>query len=323
MRFLIFILLVLPLAIFAQQTDFNYPKDTSFNVESAFRKIEKQFPHARVVNEFSNPAIQEKRKVVYYWLGKRALHMDIFYPKVAKMEPVPGVLLIHGGGWASGTKAHLVPMAQKLAEAGFVAATVEYRLSPEALYPAGVVDLKTALKWLKLNAGEFGLDTAKVATLGTSAGATLASLLGTTAGNTNFAAHPLQQEANDKVHAVINIDGVVDFTDPNESGKDENPEKPSAGARWFGATYKENPGLWIEASPISYVGKNTPPTIFINSALPRFHAGREFYLAELNKFEIYNEVHTIGHTPHPFWLCHPWFDETVPYIVTFLHKVFD
>jgi len=322
MRFLFVFLLVLPFVGFSQESSVDFPRDTTFNVKSTAQKIAKDFPQAVAVEEFKIPGINEKRNLVYHSFGDRKLHIDVFYPKLKKGKTVPGVLLIHGGGWASGTKSHLVPMAQKLAVAGYVAAAVEYRLSPEAKYPAGMIDLKTAIKWLKINASDFGLDTTKIATLGTSSGATQASLLGTTGGNPIYPSHPVSKPVSDKVQAIVNIDGILDFTDPNESAKDDNPDKPSAGARWFGYTYKQKPELWVEASPLTYVSKDTPPTIFVNSCLPRFHAGREKYLEVLNQYDIYNEVHTIDNTPHPFWLFHPWFDEVVPYVVSFLDKVF-
>jgi pectinesterase len=123
------------------------------------------------------------------------------------------------------------------------------------------------------------------------------------------------------VQAVVDIDGVLDFTDPAESAKDSIPQKPSAGKSWFGASFKENPALWREASPINYVDKNTPPILFVNSSLPRYHAGRDEAIERLKKLGIYSEVHTIPDTPHPFWLFHPWFDEACGYIVTFLDKI--
>jgi hypothetical protein len=122
------------------------------------------------------------------------------------------------------------------------------------------------------------------------------------------------------VQAVVDIDGILDFTDPAESGKDTIPQKPSAGKYWIGASYRENPELWREASPINYINNNTAPMLFINSALPRFHAGRDSVVAMMAKRGIYTEVHTIADTPHPFWFFHPWFDEALGYIVPFLDK---
>ncbi len=298
------------------------PRDTSFTVWSAAQKIKKDFPQAVVVKEFQNKNVAEKRDVVYYSLGKRDLHADLFYPKQTINKKLPGVILIHGGGWASGTKSHLIPMAQKLAENGFFAAAVESRLSPEAKYPAGITDLKTAIKWFKINARKYNIDTTKIAVLGTSSGATLATLLGTTGGDQRFSSHPVIGNVSDKVQAIINIDGILDFTDPAESGKDSDPTKPSAAARWFGFTYQQNPKLWIEGSPLTYVNRNTPPTLFINSALPRFHAGRDQYLKVLKANNIYSETYTIQETPHPFWLFYPWFNETYSKIISFLTTVF-
>jgi len=73
--------------------------------------------------------------------------------------------------------------------------------------------------------------------------------------------------------------------------------------------------LWKEASAINYVSDKTVPIIFINSSLPRFHAGHDEAIKKLTKLNIYTEVHTIPNTPHPFWLFHPWFNEASNYII--------
>ncbi len=320
MKSFLFLLFSIPLTIFGQ-SNFDFPRDTTFSVRSAYEGIKNEFPQARPVMEFSDDKITSEKDVIYYSFGSRNLHADIFYPSKKTNKKIPAVLLIHGGGWASGNKSHLVPMAQKLAENGYFAATAEHRLSPEAKYPAAVYDLKTAVKWIKNNAEKYNIDTSKIAVLGCSSGATLASLVGTTGQNPKFQAHPNTGNFSDKVQAIVNIDGIVDFTDPSESAKDPDPDKPtSAGARWFGVTYQRNPDIWVEASPLSYVNENTPPTLYINSALPRFHAGREQFLNVLEENSTYFEIHTIENTPHPFWLFHPWFEKTWPIVVKFLNK---
>jgi pectinesterase len=91
---------------------------------------------------------------------------------------------------------------------------------------------------------------------------------------------------------------------------------------WLGGTYDQKPEAWLEASALTHVGAHTPPLLFINSALPRFHAGRDDMIKVLDSLKIYSEVHTIPDTPHPFWLFHPWFEPTVNYVVAFLNKVF-
>lgn len=300
------------------------PKDTSFTPYQAWIQIKREFPQAIIVKPQLPEGVIAEKEIIYASLpdtpyGKRNLHLDLFRPD--KTGRYPALILVFGGGWRSGNKSMQVPMAQKIAAKGFVTATVEYRLSPEAIYPAAVYDIKAAIRFLRANADKYNIDPDKIAITGSSAGGQLAALIGSTAGLLKFEGNEGNPGISTAIQAIIDMDGILDFTDPNESAKDDDPSRKSAGAWWFGATFKEAPGLWIEASPIQYIGKNTPPMLFINSALPRFHAGRDSAITILNKYNIYSEVHTIPNTPHPFWLFHPWFGPTVDYMVAFLDKI--
>lgn len=300
------------------------PRDTSFTTYQALIKIRKEFPQAQIVYPDLPENLKVIRNVVYATLkgtpsGKRTLHLDIFRP--VKPGKYPALLLIHGGGWRSGNRSMDIPMAQKIAAHGYVTAVVEYRLSMEALYPAAVYDIKSAIRFLRAKAAKFHIDPEKIAIAGTSAGGQLAALAGATADLPLFEGKEGITGISSAVQAVIDIDGVLDFDTPDEKGKDETAAKRSAGALWFGATFRENPDKWREASPIHYVGENTPPMLFINSALPRFHYGRDSVMTILRKNGIYSEIHTIENTPHPFWLFHPWFEQTVEYMVSFLDKM--
>lgn len=310
--------------LFSQpENGFVFPRDTSFTPYQAWIKIQKDFPEARIVKPQLPAGVQSESDVVYATLpntpyGKRELHFDLFSPEKPGKYPV--LLLIHGGGWRSGNKSMDIPLAQQIAAKDYVTAAVEHRLSPEALYPAAVYDVKAAVRFLRVNARKYNIDPDKIAIMGSSAGGQLAALVGMTANVKKFEGDEGNNGVSAKVQAIIDMDGILDFTDPNESAKDTDPTRRSAGAYWFGATYKEAPEKWIEASPIQYVGKNTPPMLFINSALPRFHFGRDSVIAILNKHKIYTEVHTIENTPHPFWLFYPWFGPTVKYMTDFLDK---
>ena len=300
------------------------PRDTSFTPYSAWVGIKAKFPDAKIVIPQLPEDLTAENDVVYATLpntplGKRDLHLDLFRPK--KAGKYPALILIHGGGWRSGNKRMQVPMAQLIAAHGYVTACVEYRLSPEALYPAGVYDIKAAIRFLRANAKKYNIDPDRIAITGSSAGGQLSALIGATGEVKKFEGGEGNNTISSKVQAVIDMDGILDFTDPNESAKDSDPAKRSAGAYWFGATFKEAPEKWIEASAMTYVGKNTPPMLFVNSALPRFHAGRDSVITILKKNGIYTEVHTIEGTPHPFWLFHPWFEPTVQYMVAFLDKI--
>ena len=300
------------------------PCDTSYTPYQTWLKIKKEFPRAEIVKPLLAEGVKAEYEVVYTTIpatpfGIRDLHLDIFRPE--KKGIYPGLLLVHGGGWRSGNRTMQEPMAQQIANHGYVTVTVEYRLSPEALYPAAVYDLKAAIRFLRSNARRYHIDPTRIAITGSSAGGQLAALVGMTSNVKKFDGNEGDLKISTQIQAIIDMDGILDFTDPNESAKDIDPSKPSAGAWWFGATYKQAPEKWIEASPINYAGKNTPPMLFINSALPRFHAGRDNVIAILKTHQVYTEVHTFPNTPHPFWLFHPWFEPTVGYMVAFLDKI--
>ena len=300
------------------------PRDTSFTPYQAWISIQKGFPEATIVKPILPAGVSAQYDLVYTTLpdtpfGKRELHLDLFRPE--KKGIYPALILIHGGGWRSGNKSLENPIAMHIAAHGYVTACVEYRLSPEALYPAAVYDIKAAIRFLRSNSDKFGINSDRMALSGTSAGGQLASLIGMTSDLKKFEGNEGYNSVSSGVQAIIDIDGVLDFTDPNESAKDNNPARRSAGAYWFGATFKEAPEKWIEASPINYAGIHSPPILFINSSLPRFHAGRDSVIAILNSHHIYTEVHTISATPHPFWLFYPWFESTVEYMVAFLDKI--
>ncbi|MDP3149034.1 MAG: alpha/beta hydrolase [Ignavibacteria bacterium] len=318
------LLIICSTFLFAQNKELTnkIPGDTSFTIWGTNLKVTKQFPAASLVKFELDPRVVLHKDVVYKKEKGRTLHLDLFAPAEKRKKSSAAVLIIHGGGWRSGERSMEWPTAVKLAEHGYVAATVEYRLSPEAKYPTAIFDLKAAIKWLRANASQYNIDKNKIAVSGCSSGGELASFLGVTGDLLKFDEHKSNSKYSTSVQAVINIDGILDFTDPAESGKDSLPSKPSAGKAWFGSSFKEKPELWIEASPINYVNKRCPPILFINSSLSRFHAGRDVMIEKLNRLKIYSEVHTIENTPHPFWLFHPWFDETITCMLEFLDKTF-
>lgn len=298
----------------------NIPRDTSYTIWSTYLKNKKRYPDVRPVWPDLPKGVKAKNDLVYARLDSgRELHLNVYYPKGKKKQLLSGILMIHGGGWDSGLKDNLVPMAQQLAKAGYVTVAVEYRLSPEAPYPAGVCDLKAAVRWMRANATRFRIDTSRIACFGGSAGAHLASLLGATNGlslydgcNTSNSGH------SSDVQAVLNIDGILSFIHP-----DAEPEKggPSS-TKWLGSI-EENYERWKEASPMEYAGKNTPPFLFVNSSQPRFHAGRDDFIKILDQYGTYSEVHTLEGSPHAFWLLDPWFEPTLQISEAFLKKIFN
>jgi len=319
----LFVLIFAGVEVYAQTKPI--PRDTSYTPYSAWVKIKKHYPNVTRVYPHLPEGVKAENNIVYATLpntpyGKRDLHLDLFRPE--KPGDYPALVLVFGGGWRTGSKEAQVPMAQQIAAKGYVTAAIEYRLSPEALYPAAVYDIKAAIRYLRANADKYGIDPNKIAISGSSAGGQLAALVGMTSDVKKFEGDEGNNDVSSKVQAIIDMDGILDFTTPSESLGDNIPGKHSAGYYWFGATLKEARDKWVEASPMIYTGKDSPPILFINSAQPRFHAGRDSVISVLNTFNIYTEVHTIPNSVHSFWQVHPWFEETVGYMVDFLNRKF-
>src|SRR5690349_12193275 len=94
------------------------------------------------------------------------LEMDIVRPSAASAEPRPAVVMIHGGGFRAGNRQSYLNDAIKLAERGYVAATVSYRLAPRNQYPAPVHDVKAAVRFLRANAAKYGIDPERIGAMG-------------------------------------------------------------------------------------------------------------------------------------------------------------
>ena len=310
MKKIFFILLLISAATFAQS---NYSVDTSYSIKSTYNKLIKKYPFITVAQSNSNTAITEVREVIYQEHKERALHLDAFFFNKEKKNPA--VIMIHGGGWRSGNKDQMQDMAREIASKGYSCFAVEYRLSLEAKYPEGVIDVKNAIKFIKDNAIKFNVDPDKIAVLGCSSGGQMAALIGTTNDILDFEDKSFNSKSSSKVNAIIDIDGVLAFKHPQSSEGD-------MASFWLGGTYDEKPENWKNASALNHTNKGSPPVLFINSSFDRFHAGRDDMIAILNQYKIYNEVKTIENAPHSFWFFEPWFSETLVYTTQFLDKIF-
>lgn len=295
-------------------------RDTSYSNYSALKNTLKTNPEAKLIPEKKLDNVAEIRNIAYANTGTRDLELDVFYPKTKSKKLRTAILIIHGGGWRTGNRTQHIPLAQRLASLGYVTFTAEYRLSTEALYPAAVDDLKAAARWIRANAKQFGVDTNKIASLGFSAGGQLSALLGNTNHLPKFEGNLGDLTHSSQINAIVDIDGIVAYIHP-ESGEGDDRKNTSAATHWFGYSKDEYPELWHEASALTHAGKNSPPTLFLNSSLDRMHAGRDDYRKQLAAFNIYSEVHTFENSPHSFCLFSPWFEPTVAYIDGFLKKV--
>lgn len=287
--------------------------DTSYTIHSAFKKHVKQYPDIQIVKPQGFENVIEEKDIEYKDLGYRKLHLDAYYNTSKALKPA--VILIHGGGWKSGNKSLMEPLAQHIASKGFACFTVEYRLSLEAIYPAGIFDVKRAIQFVKANANNFNIDSEKVAVLGCSAGGQMAALIGTTNHNKAFEDTQSAYKQSSSVNAIIDIDGILAFKHPQS-------EEGESASLWLGGNAEKNLETWINASALTHTDQNTPPILFISSKHDRFQAGRDDMIKILDQYTIYNQVESFPNAPHSFWLFHPWFEDTVDYVTKFLDKTF-
>lgn len=205
-----------------------------------------------------NTEVEVLREIPYRTVDGRNIVLDIFRPKDAK-KPLPGIVMIHGGSWNSGSKEQVEEVAKPLAKTGYVVASINYRLVPRWKWPAQIEDSKAAVRWLRRNAGQYGVDPAHIGAVGFSAGAQLAALLGTTTD-----AEYLDGDTPDvssKVQAVIAVSGPFDFY----RWKEKDPDSPYL-APYLGGTFREKPDAYRAASPVLHVTKDSPPFLLIDGA---------------------------------------------------------
>lgn len=305
---------------------YNLPVDpqNTYTAESTYLKEVGEFPFITVASRELPSGVREYKNLTYVRYGQRKLQLDIYAPEMAAVQQLrPAIVLVHGGGWRAGYRENFTALAQQLALRGYVVATISYRLAPEAKYPAAIYDVKAAIRWLRSNAKTYGVNPHTIAVGGGSAGGQIASLTGVTNGMRYFDPQSRKNHVSSDVQAILNIDGLSDFTSAAARLHEDDPRKnPSAAGFWFGGNYAEKTALWHEASPIIYVHENMPPILFINSSRPRFGVGRDEMIALMKPLNVNYRVEVFDDAPHSFWLLDPWVNPTADIIAAFLKQQF-
>ncbi|MHA6630484.1 alpha/beta hydrolase fold domain-containing protein [Pseudonocardia sichuanensis] len=204
--------------------------------------------------------------------GSRPLELDLYLPDGG---PAPLVVFLHGGGWRLGSRHAASPAYpatapfERIAQAGIAVASVDYRLSGEAVWPAQLHDAKAAVRWLRARAGELGIDGSRIAAWGESAGGHLAELLGLTAGD---AALEGEVGVTGPSSAVV---AVVAWYAPSDVGAvatdiGTDPMNPSSReAQLLGAPAPAVPHAAAAASPITHVSPAAPPFLLLHGRADR------------------------------------------------------
>lgn len=204
----------------------------------------------RSVGEFDT-----KYGVTYLERESGSLKADLYIPRGDGQHP--GVLVVHGGAWKMGNRAQLSGVAQLLAQAGFSAVAISYRLAPEFKFPAQIEDCKAAVRWMREHADELKLDPERIGGFGYSAGAQLVALLGTTDIKDGLEGidHP-EQHASTRLQAVVGGGTPCDFR--------AFPIDEGWLGFWLGGTRRNLPEQYRLASPAAFVSADDPPMFFFH-----------------------------------------------------------
>jgi acetyl esterase/lipase len=187
---------------------------------------------------------------------------------------MPVLVFIHGGGWRGGTKEAHVQQLVPFARRGYVCASIEYRLTQEAIFPAQIEDCKCAIRFLRAKAREFYLDPERIGVWGSSAGGHLAALLGTSAGIPELEGSGGWPEHSSRVQAVCDWFGPTDLLTMAEGlahsgvSKRVGPNSPEAPDSYeshlVGGPIRERPDECRRANPITYITADAPPFLILH-----------------------------------------------------------
>jgi acetyl esterase/lipase len=203
--------------------------------------------------EFSNPDDQH-------------LQLNLARPKTGE-GPFPAIVCIHGGGFRAGPREGYDKTCVMLAEHGYVAVTVTYRLAPKYQFPAAVQDCKAAIRWTRANAAKYHVDSNRIGTMGGSAGGHLAQFMGVTGGVKEFEGEGNLDQSS-SVACVVNYYGPSDFTKSYGHSVDADVVLPL----FFGGNLDTKRREHIVGSPLYWVTPASAPTLCIHGTLDKYVA---------------------------------------------------
>jgi acetyl esterase/lipase len=233
--------------------------------------------------EFANPDNQH-------------LQLDMVRPEGE--GPFPAVVCIHGGGFRAGKRDAYDGLIKKLAEHGYVAVTVTYRLAPKYQFPAAIYDVKSAVRWLRANAARYHIDPECIGAMGGSAGGHLAQFLGVTAARKQFEGDGANLDQSSRVACVVNFYGPSDFTKSYGKSVDAAEVLPL----FLGGNLQQARRRHIEASPLYWVTPDAAPTLCIHGTDDNYVAieQAEWIVGRLNAAGVEAELLRMERAGHGF-----------------------
>ena len=276
-----------------------------------FVEVPKEAKPSRAADK-APEGVMAHENLVFGTGGGRELKLDLYAPKGD--GPFPGVVVVHGGGWTGGNKESFRSMAQQLAARGFVAATIEYRLAGEAKFPGAVEDCKAAVRWMRANAKKYHIDPEHIGGVGGSAGGHLVGMLAGTGKSKQFEGTGGNEKESSALQACVMMGAGVD-----QATRAAETKKPiESQLIFFGGKYEEKKDVYVAASPITHLSKDTPPILLIEG---EFDSPGERYVEfrkKLDALKVPNRLVIVQGGKHGCWGSNPWFNPMVEEIADFL-----
>lgn len=241
--------------------------------------------------------VEVERDIEYGRGGGKPLLLDLYRPEDPPEGNLPCVIFIHGGGWRGGDKGK-APVT-RLVPRGYVGISINYRLSGEATFPAAVEDCKCAVRWIRANAEEYGIDPDRLGVWGSSAGGHLALMVGLADEKAGLEGKGGNEDVSSRVQAVCSWFGPADLTvghDKFQGGAGQAP------LQFLGGTYGEKKEAYESASPVTHASKGDPPVLMIHgdkdNTVPLDQSER--MLAALEEAGVKSELVVVKGAGHGF-----------------------
>lgn len=225
------------------------------------------------------------------------LQLNIARPKKGD-GPFPTIICIHGGGFRAGNRAGYDSQCIRLAQQGYVALTVSYRLAPKFPFPAAIHDTKAAVRWVRANAEKYHIDPNQIGVTGGSAGGHLAQFLGVTSDVKEFEGEGGNPKESSKVKCVVNVYGPSDFTKSYGKSVDAAEVLPL----FLGGNLETAKPQHIRASPLYWVTPNAAPTLCIHGTEDKYvaHEQAVWIVDRLKASSVEAELLTLEGAGHGF-----------------------
>ena len=225
------------------------------------------------------------------------LQLNMARPKSGD-GPFPAIVCIHGGGFRAGNRESYNNLIIKLAQNGYVAVTVTYRLAPKYPFPAAIHDTKAAVRWVRANAEKYKINPDRIGTTGGSAGGHLAQFLGVTGDVKEFEGNGGNASQSSKVTCVVNVYGPSDFTKSYGKSVDAHEVLPL----FLGGNLETARPMHIRSSPLYWVTPNAAPTLCIHGTEDKYvaHEQATWIVDKLKAANVPAELLTLPGAGHGF-----------------------